>query len=143
MPSFASAAKPTAEAKKTITDWLAEQGLGRRSVNYKLRDWLFSRQRYWGEPFPIVLDESDQVRPVAESELPVLLPGLDDFKPTGKPEPPLSKAKDWVRYSERLPPRDQHHAPVGRVVLVLPPLPRSAERREGLGSGEGEVLDAR
>jgi len=93
--------QPTALAKRMITDWLAEQGLGRRAVNYKLRDWLFSRQRYWGEPFPIVLDERDQVRPVAESELPVLLPGLDDFKPTGKPEPPLSKAKDWVRYSER------------------------------------------
>ncbi len=92
---------PTALAKRLITDWLAEQGLGRRAVNYKLRDWLFSRQRYWGEPFPIVLDEGDQVRPVAESELPVLLPGLDDFKPTGKPEPPLSKAQDWVRYSER------------------------------------------
>ena len=70
-------------------------------MNYKLRDWLFSRQRYWGEPFPIVLDERDRVHPVAETELPVLLPGLEDFKPTGKPEPPLSKAKDWVRYSEQ------------------------------------------
>ncbi len=93
--------QPTAIAKRKITDWLAEQGLGRRAVNYKLRDWLFSRQRYWGEPFPVVLDENDQVRPVAEAELPVLLPDLDDFKPTGKPEPPLSKAKDWVRYSDR------------------------------------------
>src|SRR5208283_266835 len=98
---FDISGQPTALAKKIITDWLAEQGLGRRSVNYRLRDWLFSRQRYWGEPFPIVLDARDRVRPVAESELPVLLPGLDDFKPTGKPEPPLSKAKDWVRYSER------------------------------------------
>ncbi|MGZ3336634.1 MAG: leucine--tRNA ligase [Isosphaeraceae bacterium] len=98
---FDISSQPTALAKKIITDWLAEQGLGRRSVNYRLRDWLFSRQRYWGEPFPIVLDARDRVRPVAESELPVLLPGLDDFKPTGKPEPPLSKAKDWVRYSER------------------------------------------
>ena len=98
---FSISGQPTALAKRMITDWLAEQGLGRRAVNYKLRDWLFSRQRYWGEPFPIVLDERDQVRPVAESELPVLLPGLEDFKPTGKPEPPLSKAKDWVRYSER------------------------------------------
>ena len=92
---------PTAQAKKKITDWLAEQGLGRRAVNYKLRDWLFSRQRYWGEPFPVVLDEHEQVRPIAEHELPVLLPVLDDFKPTGKPEPPLSKAQDWVRYSEK------------------------------------------
>ncbi len=93
--------QPTSAAKTLITGWLAEQGLGRRSINYKLRDWLFSRQRYWGEPFPIVLDEQDRVQAVAESELPVVLPALDDFKPTGRPEPPLSKAQDWVRYSER------------------------------------------
>lgn len=92
---------PTPEAKRAITAWLAEQGLGRRAVNYKLRDWLFSRQRYWGEPFPVVLDQDDQVQPVSESELPVILPDLDDFKPTGKPEPPLSKASQWVRYSDR------------------------------------------
>ena len=100
-PSFAITGKPTAEAKTVITSWLAEQGLGRRSVNYKLRDWLFSRQRYWGEPFPVVLDAKDKVQPVSESELPVLLPDLDDFKPTGKPEPPLSKATEWVHYSDR------------------------------------------
>ena len=100
-PEFSMSGKPTADAKSEITAWLTEAGLGRRAVNYKLRDWLFSRQRYWGEPFPIVLEENDEVRPVAESELPVLLPELDDFKPTGKPEPPLSKARDWVRYSER------------------------------------------
>ncbi|MGC8644162.1 MAG: leucine--tRNA ligase, partial [Isosphaeraceae bacterium] len=99
-PEFAITGKPTAEAKRDITAWLTEAGLGRRAVNYKLRDWLFSRQRYWGEPFPVVLGENDEVRPVPESELPVLLPELDDFKPTGKPEPPLSKASDWVNYSE-------------------------------------------
>jgi leucyl-tRNA synthetase len=92
--------KTSAEAKVVITSWLSEQGLGRRSVNYKLRDWLFSRQRYWGEPFPVVLDRQDKVYAIAESELPVLLPDLDDFKPTGKPEPPLSKARDWVHYSD-------------------------------------------
>jgi len=69
-------------------------------VNYKLRDWLFSRQRYWGEPFPVLLDDQDRVTPIGEDELPVLLPDLDDFKPTGTPEPPLSKAKEWVNYSE-------------------------------------------
>jgi leucyl-tRNA synthetase len=90
---------PTPEAKRSITAWLAEQGLGRRAVNYKLRDWLFSRQRYWGEPFPVLLDENDRVTAIPIEELPVLLPDLDDFKPTGKPAPPLSKALDWVRYS--------------------------------------------
>ncbi len=94
--------KPTAEAKPAITAWLAEKGVGKKAVNYKLRDWLFSRQRYWGEPFPVVLDEQDRVSAVREDELPVLLPDLDDFKPTGTPEPPLSKAREWVRYSETL-----------------------------------------
>jgi leucyl-tRNA synthetase len=101
-PDFRISGLPTVEAKKAITAWLAEQGLGRRAVNYRLRDWLFSRQRYWGEPFPVVLDEDDKVHPVPRSELPVLLPDLADFKPTGKPEPPLSKAAEWVRYSDRM-----------------------------------------
>jgi leucyl-tRNA synthetase len=92
---------PTAEAKQAITAWLTEQGLGEKTVNYKLRDWLFSRQRYWGEPFPIVFDEHDCARPVDVAELPVRLPDLADFKPTGKPEPPLSKAVEWVRYSAK------------------------------------------
>jgi leucyl-tRNA synthetase len=90
---------PTPEAKKKIGDWLEERGLGRRSINFKLRDWLFSRQRYWGEPFPIVW-ENGQHRALPEAELPVTPPELADFKPTGTPEPPLSKATDWVRYSE-------------------------------------------
>jgi len=89
---------PTAEAKRRMVAWLEEKNLGRGTVNYKLRDWLFSRQRYWGEPFPIVW-ESGRHRPVGESELPVVQPDLDDFKPTGTPEPPLSKARDWIRYS--------------------------------------------
>jgi leucyl-tRNA synthetase len=91
---------PTAAAKTAITEWLERRGLGKRTVNYKLRDWLFSRQRYWGEPFPIVLDEHDRPQSVPESELPVRLPELEDFKPTGKPEPPLSKAAKWVHYSD-------------------------------------------
>jgi leucyl-tRNA synthetase len=92
---------PTAEAKAAITAWLERRGLGRKTINYKLRDWLFSRQRYWGEPFPIVLDEHDRPRAVRTSELPVLLPDLADFRPSGKPEPPLGKAVEWVRYSEK------------------------------------------
>jgi leucyl-tRNA synthetase len=90
---------PTPEAKRVIGAWLEEHGLGKRTINYKLRDWLFSRQRYWGEPFPIVW-EGGKHRPLSDSELPLTPPALDDFKPTGTPEPPLSKATEWVKYSE-------------------------------------------
>jgi len=75
--------------------------MGSRKVNFKLRDWLFSRQRYWGEPFPIVLDAAGNASAISEEELPVALPELEDFKPTGTPEGPLSKAKDWLKYSDR------------------------------------------
>jgi leucyl-tRNA synthetase len=90
---------PTAEAKRKITAWLDEKSLGRGTVNFKLRDWLFSRQRYWGEPFPIVWENGNH-RAISEGELPLIQPDMEDFKPTGTPEPPLSKAHDWVRYSE-------------------------------------------
>ena len=89
---------PTAEAKNKITTWLAERQLGCATVQFKLRDWLFSRQRYWGEPFPVVW-ENGRHRALDASELPVRLPELADFKPTGTAEPPLAKATDWVRYS--------------------------------------------
>jgi leucyl-tRNA synthetase len=89
---------PTLEAKHKIASWLEEKGLGKGTTNFKLRDWLFSRQRYWGEPFPIVWEDG-QHRSIPESELPLLPPTLEDFKPTGTPEPPLSKATDWVQYS--------------------------------------------
>jgi leucyl-tRNA synthetase len=89
----------SAEGKKKITSWLEERGLGKRAINYKLRDWLFSRQRYWGEPFPIVW-ENGKHRALQENELPVVPPPLDDYKPTGTGEPPLAKAKEWIRYSE-------------------------------------------
>ncbi|HUS37903.1 MAG TPA: leucine--tRNA ligase, partial [Pirellulales bacterium] len=93
----------TADFKQRITADLAAKGQGRAAVHYKLRDWLFSRQRFWGEPFPILheLDADGQrtgpVVPVAEDQLPVDLPHLDDFKPHGRPEPPLDKAPDeWL-----------------------------------------------
>jgi leucyl-tRNA synthetase len=93
----------TNEFKQKITNDLASRGVGRAAVNYKLRDWLFSRQRFWGEPFPILheLDEKGQptglLRAVDPKELPVDLPKLDDFKPHGRPEPPLEKApKEWL-----------------------------------------------
>ncbi len=89
----------TPEAKERITVWLEERGLGRRTVQYKLRDWLFSRQRYWGEPFPIIWRDGKH-EAIAQSELPLVPPPLDDFKPTGTGEPPLARAREWVRYSE-------------------------------------------
>ena len=127
-----------------ITAWLESSGLGKKTVNYKLRDWLFSRQRYWGEPFPVVLRRDDRSHAaLEESELPVRLPELDDFKPTGKPEPPLGKATDWVRYSEKIPARDQHDAAVGRLVLVLPAVHRPAERQGSPGTRERENTGCR
>jgi leucyl-tRNA synthetase len=90
---------PTPEAKKKIVEWLEEHGRGRADVRYKLRDWLFSRQRYWGEPFPIIWRDGKH-EALAESELPLTPPPLEDFKPTGTGEPPLAKAKEWLRYSD-------------------------------------------
>ncbi|MBX3315407.1 MAG: leucine--tRNA ligase [Phycisphaeraceae bacterium] len=89
----------TADAKQRIIAWLDQKGIGRKKINYKLRDWLFSRQRYWGEPFPIVYDERGFHFPVHESKLPVTLPPLEDFKPeeSEDPQPLLAKAKDWMR----------------------------------------------
>jgi leucyl-tRNA synthetase len=91
---------PTADAKIEIIIRLEQRGAGRRTINYKLRDWLFSRQRYWGEPFPIVWEDGRH-RAISESELPLTPPEMTDFKPTGTSEPPLAKATDWLRYSEK------------------------------------------
>ena len=87
-----------AESKKAATEWLSARGLGREAVKYKLRDWLFSRQRYWGEPFPIVHYEDGSIELVPDDELPVLPPELEDFKPTGSGEPPLARAREWLNY---------------------------------------------
>jgi leucyl-tRNA synthetase len=106
-PEISITGLPTPEAKKKITDWLEAKGLGKKTVNYKLRDWLFSRQRYWGEPFPIVWKKHPVKNPqggawnlyheaLPETALPVLPPELSDYKPTATGEPPLARAKDWV-----------------------------------------------
>jgi leucyl-tRNA synthetase len=91
---------PTPEAKKKISAWLEEKGLGKKTINYKLRDWLFSRQRYWGEPFPIIWkkDAAGNLyhEALPESSLPLLPPSLEDYKPTADGQPPLARAKDWL-----------------------------------------------
>ena len=89
---------PSREAIRKITEWLEKRGLGKRAINYKLRDWLFSRQRYWGEPFPVIWEDGKH-RSLKEHDLPIIPPPLEDYKPTGTGEPPLAKAKDWIRYS--------------------------------------------
>ena len=107
---------PTHESKPTITSWLESKGVGRSAVRFKLRDWLFSRQRYWGEPFPILHGPDGEVVALEASELPVELPEMEDFKPTASedpnapPQPPLGRAaKAWrtveregIRYTREL-----------------------------------------
>jgi leucyl-tRNA synthetase len=90
----------TGEAKRKMVEWLEEHGRGRAVVRYKLRDWLFARQRYWGEPFPIVW-RAGKHEALPDAELPVIAPALEDYKPSGTGEPPLAKAKDWIRYSDK------------------------------------------
>ena len=85
-----------ADAKKKIIDWLVEKGLGERKVNYKLRDWVFSRQRYWGEPIPLVKCEKCGWVPLPEEQLPLLLPEVESYELTDDGESPLSKMTDWV-----------------------------------------------
>ena len=95
--------RTTSEAKALINGWLTSRGLGMPTVTYKLRDWLFSRQRYWGEPFPIVYDDKGRAHAVPTKELPVLLPELEDFRPQAldpddaitEPIPPLARVEDW------------------------------------------------
>jgi leucyl-tRNA synthetase len=97
------------EAKRAIIDWLAAKGSGQSVVQYKLRDWLFSRQRYWGEPFPIVWDADGPI-PVPDDQLPIELPEVDDYSPrtydpddpNTEPEPPLSRATEWLKVADGL-----------------------------------------
>ncbi len=89
----------TMEAKRAMIDWLESNGCGSGSINFKLRDWLFSRQRYWGEPFPIVWRDGRH-EALPESDLPVLPPEMEDFKPAGDGRPPLAKVREWVELSD-------------------------------------------
>lgn len=90
---------PVPKAKKRMIDWLEQEGKGEKSVNYKLRDWLFSRQRYWGEPFPIIHVDGEP-KPVGKDDLPVTLPEMEDYEPSETGEPPLVKATDWVQTND-------------------------------------------
>ncbi|GHV00031.1 leucine--tRNA ligase [Spirochaetia bacterium] len=93
---------PTAEAKQKVIAWIEEQGFGKKSINYKLRDWIFSRQRYWGEPIPVVhcehckAEHGSAIVPLPESELPLRLPEVQSYTPTGTGESPLAGIKTWV-----------------------------------------------
>ncbi|MDD5697889.1 MAG: leucine--tRNA ligase [Victivallaceae bacterium] len=88
------------DSKKNTTAWLEERGIGKAAVNYKLRDWLFSRQRYWGEPFPVIHLEDGSIKLVPEDELPLLLPELEEFRPSGTGESPLANARGWLDYTD-------------------------------------------
>ncbi len=87
-------------AKVTIIEWLEANGVGNGTIQYRLRDWLFSRQRYWGEPFPLIHLEDGTVVPLPEDSLPVSLPLLDEFKPTADGRPPLARADGWVQTTD-------------------------------------------
>ena len=111
--SLALAGKSLAEGKRATIDWLVARQRGQAKVTYKLRDWLFSRQRYWGEPFP-VLHTQDGVELVPDAQLPVQLPHMEDFKPGGVPESPLIRAKQWVATT------DQKGRPAQREINTMP-----------------------
>ena len=128
-----------------VTEWLKEQGKADFAVNYKLRDWLVSRQRYWGAPIPIVYCEACGEVPVPEDQLPVLLPDITDYAPKGKS--PLAAATQWVR--DRLShlrragqTRDGHHGHFRGFVVVLPALRLALAGRRGLRPRRGGLLAA-
>src|SRR3984893_5431385 len=97
-PSIAG--MPSAAAKTAAIAWLEARGAGHAQVQYRLRDWLFSRQRYWGEPLPILHRADGSVVPLPDDALPLLPPELEDYKPTATGEPPLARAPQWVRTTD-------------------------------------------
>jgi leucyl-tRNA synthetase len=116
----------TLEATSTMNNWLEAKGIGARRVNYRLRDWLFSRQRYWGEPFPIVYDAEGIHYPISTNALPVTLPVLADYTPieSDTPQPPLGKAREWTHTTAAVAGVDAKHlageTPVVRETNTMP-----------------------
>jgi leucyl-tRNA synthetase len=92
---------PTPEAKKKMTEWIEKKGLGAGKIQFRLRDWLFSRQRYWGEPIPVMFFEDGSKRSLDEDELPLTLPYVSDFKPAGTGESPLAKVPEWIDFIDK------------------------------------------
>ena len=92
---------PTEQAKEAVTEWLERNRIGKRAIQYKLRDWLFSRQRYWGEPIPIVYLEDGSAKALSDADLPLELPSLEKFQPSGTTESPLALAEDWVNVVDK------------------------------------------
>ena len=122
--------------QRAIVDWLDREGKGHFSVSYRLRDWLVSRQRYWGCPIPIVYCDRCGMVPVPEEDLPVELPDIEDYQPKGRS--PLAAAEDWVNTQcpecgGRGQARDRHDGHVRRLELVLPALLRRPQRPGGVG----------
>ena len=137
----------SAAAKTAALAWLEAHGAGHAQVQYHLRDWLFSRQRYWGEPLPILHRADGSVIALPDDALPLLPPELEDYKPTPTGEPPLARAPQWLRLNRSgdrrsSSARNQHHAAMGGILLVLSALPRSAQRPGDRRSREGALLDA-
>ena len=123
-----------AEAKEKMIAWLESVEKGTRQVQYRLRDWLFSRQRYWGEPFPLAHLEDGTIVQLPDEALPVELPPIDAYKPTEDGKPPLARAdEEWLKVTlpdgRRCYTGNEHYAAMGRLLLVLPPLPRCTQYR--------------
>jgi len=121
------------KAKEKIISWLEEHNLGERAVQYKLRDWVFSRQRYWGEPFPLIFLEDGTVRLLDEDELPLKLPDIEKFEPSGTGESPLANVKEWVDFID--------HKVLYDLGLVSTPEPFMKLVNQGIILGEdGEKM---
>ena len=133
------------DALEKIVDWLDREGKGHRSINYRLRDWLLSRQRYWGCPIPIIYCDTHGMVPVPESDLPVILPDVEDYAPAGQVAAGRGRGLGQHRVPDlRRPraPRDGHDGHLRRFVLVLPALHGRQQRRGGVGQEGPQQLDA-